>query len=71
MDSTIITMKDSSSKQIRPYDIVKGISSDHELINLFKESEIQIFDPTIKANWIHIIGRGVDENFYRGKKKEE
>ncbi len=70
LDSTIVTMRDSTSKQIRPYDIVKGISSDHELVVLFKESEIQIFDPDIKANRTHVIGRGVEENYFKGKKKE-
>ena len=70
LDSTIIAMRDNSSKQIRPFDIVKGISSDHELIHLFKESEIQIFDPSLKANRTHVIGRGVEEKYYKGKKKE-
>jgi hypothetical protein len=71
LDSTIIAMKEGESKSIRPYDIVKGISSDNDLVNLFKENEIKIFDPEMKTNRAHIIGRDVEEVYYQGRKQDK
>lgn len=71
LDSTIMIMKEKNLKTIRPYDVIKGISSDHELTELFKECEVECFDPNLKAPRIYIIGRGVDENFYRAEKKKD
>lgn len=71
LDSTIIALKDGETKQIRPYDIVKGISSDNDLVKLFKETEVKIFDPDMKTNRAHIIGRDVEENYYQGRKQEK
>jgi hypothetical protein len=49
-------------------DIVKGIETDHELQTVFKETEILIFDPETKAYRINVIGRGLEEKFYAGRK---
>jgi hypothetical protein len=71
LDATIELMKiKKNSKLIRPYDIISGISSDHELTELFKECEIESFDPLLRAPRVYVIGRTVDENFYKGRKAE-
>ena len=65
LDSTIIAMRDKTSKTVTPHDVIKGISSDHELTQLFRETQIESYDPKMKTERIYVIGRGVDENYYR------